>query len=274
VPLTVFARAVVVACGATFTPTLLTKSGLTSPAIGRHLHLHPVTGVWGRFDGERVDPWGGVMQARISRQFADLDGEGYGVRFEGGAIHPVELMALMPWGGAVDYKRAVERYREWSVIAVLLRDRSEGVVHTPRFGPVSWQYTLGDVDQKHVREGMMRAAELYAAMGASEVRAVTQVPVTWRPAGGERLSSFMERLDRVGYGSCETTYASFHPQGSARMGIDRRASVCDEDGAVHDVPGLYVMDGSCFPTASGVNPMLTIEALAHRGASRLAARLT
>jgi long-chain-alcohol oxidase len=274
VPLTVFARSVIVACGATFTPGLLARSGLTLPAIGRHLHLHPVTGVWGRFDGERADPWGGVMQARISRQFADLDGEGYGVRFESGAVHPVELMALMPWGGAVDFKRTIERYREWAVIAVLLRDRTEGVVHTPRWGPASWEYALGRADQKHVREGVLRAAELYAAMGASEIRAVTQTPVTWRPASGERLSSFADRLDAMGYGSCETTYASFHPQGSARMGIDRRASVCDEDGAVHDTPGLYVMDGSCFPTASGVNPMLTIEALAHRNASRLAARLT
>jgi choline dehydrogenase-like flavoprotein len=273
VPLTVFARAVVVACGATFTPILLRRSGLTLPAIGRHLRLHPVTGVWGRFDGARADPWGGVMQARISRQFADLDGEGYGVRFESGAVHPVELMALMPWGGAVDFKRTIERYREWAVIAVLLRDRTEGTVHVPRFGPPSWQYALSPMDQKHVREGVTRAAELYAAMGASEIRAVTQLPVTWRPASGEKLASFVSRLDAMGYGSCQTTYASFHPQGSARMGIDRRASVCDEDGAVHDTPGLYVMDGSCFPTASGVNPMLTIEALAHRSASRLAARL-
>ncbi len=129
------------------------------------------------------------------------------------------------------------------------------------------------IDQKHVREGLRRAAELYAAMGASEIRTTSQVPVSWRPAGGEKLSSFVDRLDSVGYGACQTTYASFHPQGSARMGIDPRTSVCDEDGGVHGAPGLYVMDGSLFPTACGVNPMLTIEALAHRCARRLAERL-
>lgn len=273
VPLTVFAKSVIVACGATYTPVLLARSGVPSPAIGRYLRLHPVTGVWARFDGARADPWGGVMQARISRQFADLDGEGYGVRFESGAVHPVEYLGLMPWGGAVDFKRTIERYREWAVIAVLLRDRSEGTIRAPRVGPPSWDYRLGTTDQKHVREGVARAAELYASIGASEIRTVTQVPVVWRPAGGERLASFLERLDGVGYGACETTYASFHPQGSARMGIDRRTSACDEDGAVHGVRDLYVMDGSCFPTASGVNPMLTIEALAHRNASRLASRM-
>ncbi len=274
IPLTVFAKSVIVACGATFTPILLQRSGLDLPAIGRYLHLHPVTGVWGRFDGQRADPWGGVMQARISRQFADLDGEGYGVRFESGAVHPVEMMALMPWGGAIDFKRTLARYREWAVIAVLLRDRTEGSVHAPRFGPNRWDYSICETDQKHVREGIVRAAELYAAMGASEIRAVTQTPVVWHPASGEKLASFAARLDTMGYGSCETTYASFHPQGSARMGIDRRTSVTGEDGAVHGTPNLYVMDGSCFPTASGVNPMLTIEALAHRNASRLAHRLT
>jgi long-chain-alcohol oxidase len=270
VPLTVFGRAVVVACGATYTPLLLAKSRIESPALGRFLRLHPVTGVWGRFDGERVDPWGGVMQARIGRSFANLDGEGYGVRFESGAIHPVEAMVLMPWGGAVDFKRQMSRYREWSMVALLVRDRAEGRIHMPRALPPSWEYALTGTDQRHVREGIKRACELYAACGASEVRPTSQLSVSWRPASGERLEAFMQRLDHVGYGANQTTYASFHPQGSARMGIDRRASVLDENNAVHGVGGLYVMDGSSFPTASGVNPMVSIEAIAHRAASRLA----
>jgi long-chain-alcohol oxidase len=269
-PLTVFARSVVVACGATYTPVLLTRSGVESPALGRFFRLHPVTGLWGRFDGEKTDPWGGVMQSRIGQSFANLDGEGYGVRFESGAIHPVELMVLMSWGGAVDFKRQVERYREWSAMAILLRDRAEGRIHVPRVGPASWQYALTAADQRHVREGLMRGAELYAACGVSEVRTTTQLPVSWRPASGEKLGSFMGRLDRMGYGANQSTYASFHPQGSARMGIDRRASVIDENNQVHGCPGLYVMDGSAFPTASGVNPMVSIEAVAHRAASRLA----
>ena len=50
-------------------------------------------------------------------------------------------------------------------------------------------------------------------------------------------------------------------------------SVCDPHGQVWDTPGLYVFDGSAFPTASGVNPMVTIEALAHMNARALAAKL-
>jgi choline dehydrogenase-like flavoprotein len=62
--------------------------------------------------------------------------------------------------------------------------------------------------------------------------------------------------------------------GSARVGASAAVSACKWDGETWELPGLYVMDGSSFPSASGVNPMLTIEAIAHMNASRLAAELT
>lgn len=61
--------------------------------------------------------------------------------------------------------------------------------------------------------------------------------------------------------------------GSARMGSRPENSVVDQENQVHGTPGLYVMDASTFPLASGVNPMISIETIAHRGASALAARL-
>jgi choline dehydrogenase-like flavoprotein len=59
--------------------------------------------------------------------------------------------------------------------------------------------------------------------------------------------------------------------GSCRLGKDRRTSVADPHGQVHGVPGLYVADASGFPTASGVNPMLSVMALAYRVAQRIKA---
>ena len=67
---------------------------------------------------------------------------------------------------------------------------------------------------------------------------------------------------------------ALHIMGSARMGGTRADSATDPDGVVWDVPNVVVADASCFPTASGVNPMVSIEAIAHMNASRLAARLT
>jgi long-chain-alcohol oxidase len=62
--------------------------------------------------------------------------------------------------------------------------------------------------------------------------------------------------------------------GTARVGDSPATSACKPDGETWETRGLYIMDGSSFPSASGVNPMITIEALAHLNASRLAARLT
>jgi choline dehydrogenase-like flavoprotein len=66
---------------------------------------------------------------------------------------------------------------------------------------------------------------------------------------------------------------SFHIMGSARMGGSPAASACDPTGQTWDVRDLYVLDGSAFPTASGVNPQISIQAIAHMCARGLAARL-
>jgi choline dehydrogenase-like flavoprotein len=60
--------------------------------------------------------------------------------------------------------------------------------------------------------------------------------------------------------------------GTARMGATAAGGAIDPDGRVYGVEGLLVTDASAFPTASGVNPMLTIMALAHRATSALIAR--
>jgi choline dehydrogenase-like flavoprotein len=50
--------------------------------------------------------------------------------------------------------------------------------------------------------------------------------------------------------------------GTARMGRDPAASVVDAEGRCHDVPNLYIVDGSVMVTSAGVNPTSTIQAVA------------
>jgi choline dehydrogenase-like flavoprotein len=57
------------------------------------------------------------------------------------------------------------------------------------------------------------------------------------------------------------------------MGLDRGSSVVDTDLQAHDLPGLYVCDGSVMPSSPAVNPQLTIMALATRASRRLAETL-
>jgi choline dehydrogenase-like flavoprotein len=64
-----------------------------------------------------------------------------------------------------------------------------------------------------------------------------------------------------------------HELGGCRMGRDPRSSVVNADCRTHDVPNLYVVDGSVFPSASEKNPTHTIMALAARTAEHIADRM-
>jgi long-chain-alcohol oxidase len=269
---TVEAKAIVLAAGALQTPAILLRSRLGGPAAGKYLHLHPVTAVWARF-AERVDPWTGILQARYTDEFADLDGKGYGFKFETAPIHPLFPAAFVGWEDGASFKRDVLGLGYLDVGGVLLRDRDHGTVGVRRDGTPVWKYAVSKYDQAHVREGVRRAAELYAAAGAEELFSSTMRPVRWRPGSGQSLDEFVAGVDAIGYGSNRTAYFTFHQMGSARMGSDPGTSVVGAHNETHDTRGLFVMDGSCFPTASGVNPMVSIAAIAHRGATLLAGRL-
>jgi len=65
----------------------------------------------------------------------------------------------------------------------------------------------------------------------------------------------------------EARYA--HLVGAARMGRDPRESVVDGFGRTHDIPNLFICDGSILPTQGSANPGLTIQALAARTADYL-----
>lgn len=62
---------------------------------------------------------------------------------------------------------------------------------------------------------------------------------------------------------------TYHLMGTCRMGDDPATSVVNRDGRCHQVPNLFVADSSVFPTSAGLNPTLTIQALAFRMADHI-----
>jgi choline dehydrogenase-like flavoprotein len=265
-------RAVVVCAGALQTPVLLRKSGLSNPNIGSHLHLHPTTGVSGVFD-EEIRPWEGTMQAFYSDQHRDLDGAGYGLKYETAPIHPGVLVAFAPWESAAEHAELVAQLPQTTGIGLLLRDRGEGDVRVGRDGRPRVRYRLTAEDIRHVRIGVDGAAQILEAAGARWIFSSHARPVAYERGRGSR-SQFVREADAVGYAAGRCTFYAFHPMGSARLGPSSEMSATKPTGETWDAPGIYVMDGSSFPSASGVNPMITIEAIAHLNATRLAEKLT
>jgi long-chain-alcohol oxidase len=267
----VSARAVVAACGAIQTPALLRRSGLTNREIGRNLRLHPATGVFGFFD-EDVRPWEGTMQAIYSDQHRDLDGEGYGVKYETTAFHPSLFAAFAPWRSASQYAELAGGLRKASLVGALLRDKGGGEVRVDRDGEPVARYRLSPTDTRHVRAGLGGAAHILEAAGARRIVSAHSSLVSYEPGPGSR-ERFLADADACGYAAGRCVFYSFHLMGSARMGGSAATSACGPEGETWEARNLVVCDGSTFPTASGVNPMISIEAIAHLNASALAARL-
>ena len=86
------------------------------------------------------------------------------------------------------------------------------------------------------------------------------------------LRFMRQSLEATGVGDIwQQTDDTCHLNGTARMGSDPRDSVVNADCRSWDIRNLWICDGSVFPTVGGVNPSLTIQAIACRTADRISA---
>jgi len=266
--LTVRARTVVVAGGSIHSPALLLRSGITLPALGRYLVLHPATAVLAHMD-EDVRPWTGTVQAHYSDQFADLN-DGYGFKFETVPIHPSLQALAAPWESAAQHRERMAQLPRTALVGILLRDRFGGRVSVDAQGNPVVDYRLSRYDAGHLRRAFDAAGELLEAAGAREIWAPLARFISYRPGAARAREEWLARVDSAGWGPNELLLVTFHQMASCRMGATARTSVVDADNRVWGIRNLYVADASTFPSASGVNPMLTVMAIAHRAAGVIA----
>jgi choline dehydrogenase-like flavoprotein len=270
--LTVQAPTVVVACGSIESPALLLRSGIGGPAVGKHLRLHPAGIVNGIYE-EPIEAWIGQIQSEVSDHFAQCDGE-HGFLIESVGAMPVVNATGVPWRDGEQHKRDYARmFRHHAPFLTVARDHGEGeVVLDPRGQPlVRWSLS-DEVDRRLFIRANVELARLHYAAGAPEIRTLHAVEIVWRRDSGEPFEEFVSRIERAPYGPADITIFTAHQMGSCRMGIDPSDSVADGRGELHDVKGVWIGDGSAFPTAPGVNPMVSIMSLARRTAGQIAAR--
>ena len=254
------ARVVVVACNGIGTPRLLLNSvsshfphGLANSngVVGTHLMFHPVAFVTGMFPEPVLGHQGPVGLLLHCQEFYETD-------LDRGFVRGFQLQLCrdsgplstalgsfpgegVPWGA--DHHR-VQRLRSDHMLTVglMIEDLPEAHnrvdldpiltdgngIPAPRVS-----YTVSENSRKSLDYGIVRARELLDAAGAHTVLNPTL-----------------------------TQEAGWHLMGTARMGDDPRNSVVDRHGRAHDVPNLFIVDGSLFATSAAVNPTSTIQALA------------
>ncbi len=213
------------------------------------------------------------MQAIYSDEHRFLTGN-YGVKYETTALQPVIAVAVLPWRDPPRYRSLLKQLSHTSAIGVLLRDRDSGRVTIDREGHPAVHYALSAFDRAHLRRGFAGAARILEAAGARHIFSPHAQWCAYEPGRSGSPESFTRAMDTAGWDPGRVALFSFHILGTARLGGSPKNSATDPDGQVWEARNLFVMDSSSFPSASGVNPMISIEAIAHRNASALAARLS
>ena len=235
---------------------LANSSGL----VGKRLMMHPFSTVVGLFDDDLQSwegPWG---QSIHSLEFYETDarrgfvrGAKWGLQPSGG---PVSMTRSYPfgdnpiWGEGFhdNIRKRLGRSAMWGIIAEDLPDERNRIELHPELKDADGVpapkifYRADQNSERLVAFHQARAAESLEAAGAYEVV----------------IAPFIRQT-------------GWHLLGTARMGDDRRTSVVDGFGRSHDHPNLFIIDGSTFPTSTGMNPTATITALALRSAEHLIA---
>ena len=185
----------------------------------------------------------------------------------------IVLHALTKWENPLT-DRYVEYFTRWmdqhakvGQYGFMVRDPGAGRVLRGPGGRALIHYPLVPSVLRRLQEGAAVLAELLLRGGATEV--LTGL-------GKQRFVHTVaeaEAIRRLPLTATDYRIAAFHPLGTCRMGASPQTSVVDFDHRVHGTDNLYVIDGSSVPTSLGVDPQVTIMAMASRAASGLAARL-
>jgi choline dehydrogenase-like flavoprotein len=226
--------------------------------VGRGLRIHPALSVSAVFD-EDVYGWRGTMQPF----FVDDFQESHGLLFEVTSPLPGISAVALPGAGAA-LKEALAAYRKVASVGMFVADSSEGRVRKMPGGGALLTYRLNEEDTRRLLHGIGIAARIFFAAGARRVNPGIV------GLGALRGPSEIPRVTEGGWKASALTLAGFHPVGTAAMGRDRERCAVDPWGESYALPGLHVADASVFPGCIGVNPQLTIMAMATRIAWHLA----
>ncbi len=248
--------AVVIAAGTLMSPTLLLRNKLanSSGQVGRNLSIHPALSALGLFPEDQIKGGSCIPQGYGMEEFHEE-----GLLFEG-AYLPLDVGAgAMTFFGPT-FTRVVEAYEHLGVFGFLIEDTSRGRIRLAPGGHPVMSYIMNDNDVALLKRGMEILFRIFICAGAEAI--YPMVP------GFTEIRDLrdVERFRNTNFRARDFELTAHHPLGTVRMGIDPRTSVVGPTHEVHDVPGLFVCDGSTVPSSLGVNPQMTIMAMATRAA--------
>ena len=261
------AKSVVLSGGAIGSALLAAGSDLPDPhdRLGRGLRLHPGVAVAGLFD-EEIIGWKGVPQSFECTELLDFAPDSdRRVWITTAFAHPIGAAIMMP-GFGKEHAEWMNRYRNIAVLTAMLHDDSEGRVTSDSDGRVVIDYELNESDRDQVLRGVKACARLLFAGGAKQVLIPSVHPKVLRTPGA------IDTLIPAAVLPHELPMTAVHPMGSLRMGDDPASAVVKSTGEHHQIRGLFVLDGSIFPTSLGVPPQVSIYSFSRHLSSHVLAK--
>jgi choline dehydrogenase-like flavoprotein len=257
---------VVLAASAVGSATLAIKSNLPDPfeQVGRGLRLHPGAVVAGRFDRVMNSQYGIPQSYECTEFLSYEEGSDARVWIVPAFAHPIGTASMLP-GFGKEHMRAMRTYGNLAVLTAMLHDETAGRVTVDANERPSIEYEMIERDRAALAKGLVACARLLFAAGAAEVVIPAIPPVRLKSAS--ELDAL--KMDFVQPHAVPLT--AVHPMGTLRMGDDPKLAVVDSHGEHHFVKGLYVADGSLFPTSLGAPPQISIYTFAMRIAKHAAA---
>jgi choline dehydrogenase-like flavoprotein len=252
--LEVRAKAVVIACGAIGTPVLLKKNGLanSSGLVGRNLCNHIATGMIGVFE-EDVYSWKGPQEGYTCVEFRKD-----GFMIEVAWAPPDVIGGIRLPGFGIRHKDLMARLKHMLLWGAMIRAKTTGRVIAPKKG---WSptilYNTSKRDGRLMQVAMKAVADLHFAAGAEFI-----LPGVYKVPSEIHDPKKTQAIMDANLGPTDFSPIGNHPNGTCRMSEDKKRGVVNSYGETHDVKNLYIADASIFPNSPGVNPQVTIMALA------------
>jgi len=256
------ARAVILAGGTISTPLFLLRQGLanSSGQVGRNLTVHPSAVVNALFD-EEIRGFDHIPQGYGSEQFLEE-----GILLVAALAGHNTIPPMFPLTG----QRLMEPLAQLGHIAAmgpLVADATRvGRVWREVRGVPLARYTLSPADVALLKRGLELSMQMLIAAGARRLYPGVM-------GMGALTPHQLDEFRKTELSASDFVMASYHPLGTCQMGTDPRSSVVGMDHQAHDVPGLFIVDGSAVRGPLGVNPQLTIMAVAARAADQISPQL-
>lgn len=254
--LSVKAKVFVLACGAIQTPVLMLRNRLanSSGQVGKNFFCHPNMKITAIFD-EDIYYWKGVHQGFQVHEFIDE-----GIIMAIGGVHPAMVAMSQPYIRE-KHLDIMKNYNRMVTAGALVDDTTSGVVKPGPFGTSLMFYQIDREETRRLVRATALLCEIFFTAGAKKI---------YLPFKHIDPITSMDEIKKLYQYNIKPSdfheLITVHAMGTCRMGADPKRFVTNSWGQTYDIPNLFIADASVFPTSIGVNPQLTIMALARRTA--------